>query len=66
MTPKQPRQLDIEVDETTVTRFENLVRQVLSASPADVKKADNEFKAERLKRRAAKRKVEKSTKNLES
>jgi hypothetical protein len=58
MTPKQPRPLEIEVDETTMTRFENLVRTVLRASPESVKVADNEFKAERLKRRAIKRKAE--------
>ncbi len=55
---KQPDEIEIRKDGSTMDRFMNLTRRLLGVSREEVKAAEKVFKANQRKRRTAKRPTE--------
>lgn len=62
--PKKPSNAEVEIrqDGSTMERFESLTRRLLGVSKAEVKVQEEEWKKARRKKRATKRKTEKTPK----
>jgi hypothetical protein len=54
--PRQPDEIEIREDGSTMDRFMNLTRRLLGVSREEVKVAEKAFKMEQRKKRVAKRK----------
>jgi hypothetical protein len=57
--PRQPDETEIREDGSTMERFMDLTRRLLSVSRDEVRAAEDLFKKERRTRQATKRKTEK-------
>ena len=60
--PKPPDEIEIQTEEPTLDRFMDLTRRLLGVNRDELRKRENEYKADRQKKRAAKRKATKATK----
>jgi hypothetical protein len=57
--PKSPDELEIQTEESTMGRFNNLLGRLLGVNRTEVRAAEEAYKKERRKKRAAKRNAEK-------
>ena len=56
---RQPNEIEIRQDGSTMERFESMVRRLLNIPKAEVKVQEEVWKKDRRKRRAIKRKADK-------
>jgi len=60
--PPEPDRIEIQTEESTMGRFDALLGRLLGVSRTEVRAAEEVYKKERRKKRAAKRKAEKGAK----
>ena len=58
-TGRTPEELEIQTEESTMGRFNNLLGRLLGVPRSEMKEQEELYKKERRKKRAAKRKAEK-------
>ena len=61
-TGRTPEELEIQAEESTMSRFDNLLGRLLGVPRSEMQAAEEVYKKERQKKRAAKRKAEKAAK----
>jgi hypothetical protein len=61
--PKPPDEFEIQTEGSTLDRFMNLTRRLLGVNRDELRVKENEYKAERQQKRAAKRKSAKVIKS---